>query len=134
MFRAGVVPRRKDGRRLKPQVTAAYLDWKSGMRGVALYREHIPAWQSYNRYRRMPEQKALMDDQEPTETGGTDRSMTTFFGQTGATNPGKGPFRDEGTRCYGRSLNIPHTLSRPGTVPFAALHASRTRARRSPVS
>jgi len=60
-FRAGVVPRRRAGRRPKPQVTAAYLDWKSGTRGVALYRKHIPGWEKHNRYHRIGEQKALMD-------------------------------------------------------------------------
>jgi len=61
LFRAGMVPRRRAGRRPKPQVTAAYLDWKAGMRGVALFRKHIPGWQKHNRYRRMAEQKGLMD-------------------------------------------------------------------------
>ena len=61
VFRAGVVPRRRAGRRLKPQVTAAYLDWNAGMRGVALFRKHVPGWEGHHRYRRMGEQKALMD-------------------------------------------------------------------------
>jgi hypothetical protein len=61
VFRAGVVPRRKAGRRPKPQVTAAYLDWKTGMRGVALFRKHIPGWDKHNRYHRIGEQKELLD-------------------------------------------------------------------------
>jgi hypothetical protein len=61
VFRAGIVPRRRAGRRPKPQVTAAYLDWKAGMGGVALYRKHIPGWQKQNRYRRIAEEKRLMD-------------------------------------------------------------------------
>jgi hypothetical protein len=61
VFRAGVVPRRRAGRRPKPQVTAAYLDWKAGMRGVALFRKHIPGWDKHNRYHRIGEQKELMD-------------------------------------------------------------------------
>jgi hypothetical protein len=60
-FRAELVPRRRAGRRPKPHVTAAYLNWKAGMRGVTLYRKHIPGWQKHNRYRRMADQKALMD-------------------------------------------------------------------------
>jgi hypothetical protein len=60
-FRAGMVPRRRAGRRPKPQVTAAYLDWKAGMRGVALFRKHIPGWDGHHRYRKIGEQKALMD-------------------------------------------------------------------------
>ena len=42
-------------------MTAAYLDWKAGMRGVCLYRKHIPGWQKHSRYHRIGEQKALMD-------------------------------------------------------------------------
>jgi hypothetical protein len=61
VFRAAVVPKRRAGRRPKPQVTAAYLDWKAGMRGVTLYRKHIPGWEKHNRYHRIGEQKALMD-------------------------------------------------------------------------
>lgn len=60
-FRAGVVPRRKAGRRPKPHVTAAYLDWKAGMRGVQLFEKHIPGWRKHNRYHRIGEQKELMD-------------------------------------------------------------------------
>ena len=61
VLRAGLVPRRRAGRRPKPQVTAAYLDWKAGMRGVALFRKHIPGWEGHHRYRKIGEQKALMD-------------------------------------------------------------------------
>lgn len=60
-FRAGIVLRRRAGRRPKPQVTAAYLDWKAGMRGVALFRKHIPGWEGHHRYRKNGEQKALMN-------------------------------------------------------------------------
>jgi hypothetical protein len=60
-FRAGIVPRRRAGRRPKPQVTAAYLDWKAGMRGVTLFRKHIPGWEGHHRYRKIGEQKTLMD-------------------------------------------------------------------------
>jgi RecB family exonuclease len=61
VFRAGTVPRRRAGRRPKPQVTASYLDWKTGMRGVALFRKHIPGWEKHNRYHRIGEQKELID-------------------------------------------------------------------------
>jgi len=60
-FRAGVVPRRRAGRRPKAQVTAAYLDWKSGMRGAPLCLKHIPGWEKHNRYRRMAEEKRPLD-------------------------------------------------------------------------
>jgi hypothetical protein len=60
-FGSAIVPKRKAGRPRKAQVTAALADWKAGMRGVDLYRKHIPGWQSHNRYRRMAEQKSLLD-------------------------------------------------------------------------
>ena len=52
VFYSAIVPKRKPGRRRKPQVTAAHANWKAGIRGVALYRKHIPGWQNHNRYRR----------------------------------------------------------------------------------
>jgi hypothetical protein len=60
-FRSAVVPRRRPGRRPKATITAAYLDWKVGMRGADLYRKHIPGWQGHNRYHRIGEQKELID-------------------------------------------------------------------------
>lgn len=70
LFWAELVPRRRAGRRPKPQVTAACLDFNAGMRGVTLYRKHIPGWERHNRYRRLTEEKRLMDrDQEPTKEG-----------------------------------------------------------------
>jgi hypothetical protein len=61
VFRTGLVPRRRAGRRPKPQVTAAYFDWKAGMRGVALFRKHIPGWDKHGEWRRKAETRALMD-------------------------------------------------------------------------
>jgi hypothetical protein len=60
-FHSAVVPKRKPGRRPKAHVTAAYLDWKAGMRGVPLFQKHIPGWDGHHRYRKIGEQKALMD-------------------------------------------------------------------------
>jgi hypothetical protein len=60
-FRSNVVPQRRPGRRRKPQVTAAYLDWRFGVRGVDLFRKHIPGWEGHHRYRKIGEQKALLD-------------------------------------------------------------------------
>ncbi len=60
-FRSNVVPKRKPGRRRKAQVTAALADWKAGVRGIELYRKHIPGWERHHRYRRIGEQKGLMD-------------------------------------------------------------------------
>jgi hypothetical protein len=60
-FRARIVPRRTPGSRKKPQVTAALMDFRAGMRSAALFRKHIPGWEKHNRYRRMAEEKRLMD-------------------------------------------------------------------------
>jgi hypothetical protein len=60
-FRSAVVPRRKPGRQPSTRVTAAYSDWKAGMRPGELCEKHIPGWRKHNRYRRNGEMKALMD-------------------------------------------------------------------------
>jgi len=60
-FRSAVVPKRKPGRRRKPQVTAALADYRTGMRGGALYRKHIPGWDKHGEWRRKAEARALMD-------------------------------------------------------------------------
>ena len=60
-FSSAIVPRRKPGRQPKARITAAYLDWKAGMRGVDLCRKHIPGWEGHNHYRKRGEQKELMD-------------------------------------------------------------------------
>jgi len=60
-FRSAVIPKRKPGRRRNARITAAYLDWKDGIRGRALYLKHIPGWERHHRYRRNGEQKALID-------------------------------------------------------------------------
>ena len=60
-FGSAVVPKRKPGRRRKPQVTAALADFKAGMRGVALFQKHIPSWDKHGEWRRKAEARALMD-------------------------------------------------------------------------
>jgi len=60
-FHSAVVPKRKPGRRPKAQVTAAYQDWKAGVRGVALFRTHIPGWDKHSKWRRKHEARALLD-------------------------------------------------------------------------
>ena len=61
VFRSAILPKRKPGRRPKAQVTAAYQDWKAGVRGVALFRKHIPGWEKHGEWRRKAEDRALMD-------------------------------------------------------------------------
>ena len=60
-FRSAIAPKRKPGRRPKAQVTAALVDWKAGVRGVALYRKHVPGWEKHGEWRRKAETRALMD-------------------------------------------------------------------------
>jgi hypothetical protein len=60
-FRSAVVPKRKPGRRRQAHVTAALADWKTGIRGEALYRAHIPGWEKRGKWRRKHEERALMD-------------------------------------------------------------------------
>ena len=60
-FRHALFPAKPPGRRRKEGVTAAHMDWKNGMRGIELYRKHIPGWEKHSRWRRAGEQRALRD-------------------------------------------------------------------------
>ena len=60
-FRRTLFPAKRPGRRRKDAVTAAHRDWKNGVRGLALYRAHIPGWDKHHHYRRQSESRALMD-------------------------------------------------------------------------
>src|SRR5271155_5017143 len=60
-FRAVMIPRRPAGRKPSEAVTAAYIDWKSNIRGIALFRKHISNWERLSRWRRQAEQRSLMD-------------------------------------------------------------------------
>jgi hypothetical protein len=59
-FKAALVPKRRAGRRPENRVTHAYEAWKTGKRGVALYRDHIPRWEMLSRWRRASEQRRLL--------------------------------------------------------------------------
>ena len=59
-FRSALIPRRRAGRKSKARVTAAYQDWKAGVRGVELYRRHIRNWNKLTQWRRRSEQRTLM--------------------------------------------------------------------------
>ena len=61
VFRHTLLPGRQRGRKPKEQITAAHRDWKNGVRGVALYRSHIPGWDKHSHYRRQSEARGLMD-------------------------------------------------------------------------
>jgi hypothetical protein len=60
-FRSQLLPPRKPGRRRNKEITAAHADWQSGLRGVALYRKHIPRFDQMSRWRRQAKIRALMD-------------------------------------------------------------------------
>jgi hypothetical protein len=60
-FRRTLFPRRRSGRRPKESITAAHRDWKNGVRGIALYKAHIPRWEKHNHWKRRGEERALMD-------------------------------------------------------------------------
>ncbi len=60
-FRYNLFPPARRGRKRMKRITEAHKDWKAGVRGVALYRAHIPGWEKHNRFRRKAEEKALRD-------------------------------------------------------------------------
>jgi hypothetical protein len=60
-FRSQLLPPRKPGRRRNKEITAAHADWKSGLRGVALYQKHIPRFDQMSRWKRQAKIRALMD-------------------------------------------------------------------------
>jgi hypothetical protein len=60
-FRHVISPGKQPGRRRNAGITAAHRDWKSGMYGLALYKKHIPGWETHSRWRRAAEARRLMD-------------------------------------------------------------------------
>jgi hypothetical protein len=61
-FRAKLVPKRRNGgRKRSPALDAAYADWKSSMAGNALFVKHIPQYSAMSRWRRLAEQRKLMN-------------------------------------------------------------------------
>jgi hypothetical protein len=60
-FRSTLVPHGRRGRKQKAVITAAHADYKGGMRGVALYRKHIPRFTSMSHWEREVEARRLMD-------------------------------------------------------------------------
>ncbi len=60
-FRITLILHRRRGRKRKAVVTAAHADYKSGMRGVALYRKHIPRFASMSHWEREVRTRRLMD-------------------------------------------------------------------------
>jgi hypothetical protein len=59
-LRGALIVKKKAGRRPLIRVTRAYQAWKEGIRGIALFREHIPRWEKLACYRRRDEQRKLL--------------------------------------------------------------------------
>jgi hypothetical protein len=60
-FRSALIPKQSAGRKPSASLTAAYGEWKAGIRGAALFRKHISNWERLSRWRRKAEQRSLMD-------------------------------------------------------------------------
>jgi hypothetical protein len=60
-LRRQLFPPGKPGRRRSKEITAAYADWKAGMRGVAFYRKHLFRFDRMGHWQRMVKTRALMD-------------------------------------------------------------------------
>src|SRR5262249_3741688 len=51
-FRSALIPRRRPGRKRRPEVTAAAAAFVAGTRGVALFRQFIRGWGTMSEWRR----------------------------------------------------------------------------------
>jgi hypothetical protein len=58
--RQAIVPKRKPGRK-NPNIDSAWQDYQRGVRGLKLYRRHIPGHAMMNRYHRAAEENRLLD-------------------------------------------------------------------------
>lgn len=59
-FQTELLPRRKSGRKPRAEITAAFMDWKAGVRGVRLYERHIPNYARLSSWRREDKKRRLM--------------------------------------------------------------------------
>ena len=59
-FGAALMPRWRRGRKPRKEITAAYTDWKNGVRGIRLFETHIRDYARLSAWRREKKQKALM--------------------------------------------------------------------------
>lgn len=60
-FRRQLLPPGKPGRKRSKEITAACADWAAGMRGMALYRKHIPRFDRMGHWERKVKIRALLD-------------------------------------------------------------------------
>jgi hypothetical protein len=58
-LRAGLLPRRKPGRKPHARLDRAFRDWQAGLRGLPLYQQHIHNFAKMGELRRQREQRRL---------------------------------------------------------------------------
>ena len=61
MFRRQLLPPGKPGRRRSQEITAAYANWKAGVRGLPLYRKHIRGFDRMGYWKRKGKTRALLE-------------------------------------------------------------------------
>jgi hypothetical protein len=61
VFRRQLLPPGKPGRRRSKEIDSAFADWKAGMRGVDLYRKHIPRFVGMGYWKRKVKTRALLE-------------------------------------------------------------------------
>lgn len=61
VFRRQLIPPGKPGRKRSKEITAAFADWKAGMRGLPLYRKHIRRFDRMGHWERKVKTRVLMD-------------------------------------------------------------------------
>ena len=57
--RGAILPKGKPGRKPHGRIDTAYADYKAGLRGLELFRRHIPNFKKLSRWRRVAEQNKL---------------------------------------------------------------------------
>ncbi|HTS76330.1 MAG TPA: hypothetical protein VMG40_09010 [Bryobacteraceae bacterium] len=60
-FRRQLFPAARPGRKHSKEITAAVADWMAGIRGLPLYRKHIPRYDKMGRWQRKVKTRALLD-------------------------------------------------------------------------
>ncbi len=60
-FRRQLITPGRPGRKRCKEITEAHADWKSGLRGVELYRKHIPGHERMGQWKREAKSRDLMD-------------------------------------------------------------------------
>lgn len=61
VFRRQLLPPGKPGPKFKKEITAAFVDWQAGLRGIALYRKHVPGFNQMSHWKRRGKMHALRE-------------------------------------------------------------------------